>query len=204
MNNINQQLAKAMTSAAGGQVRVPTPRAEMSDDQAKAVAYFYARLSAVYGPEYMRCFPDEKTEAVSKREHGPFIMGYTKAQIEKGIDALHVSRQSGEDKYKWLNIDEVIGLVKSGGNVTGDRVGAYKVFDRRSALTDQTALAKSKKAGASALDSMKELLAEVKATDKRVAVTASRAISHPACESCGYEFDRLLNICEKCGEKRDD
>ena len=204
MDNINQQLAKAMTSAAGGEVRVPTPRAEMSDDQAKAVAYFYARLSAVYGPEYMRCFPDEKTEAVSKREHGPFIMDYTKAQIEKGIDALHVSRQSGEDKYKWLNIDEVIGLVKSGGNVTGDRVGAYKVFDRRSALTDQTALAKSKKAGASALDSIKELLAEVKATDKRVAVTASRAISHPACNSCGYEFDRLLNICEQCGEKRDD
>ena len=204
MNNINQQLAKAMTSAAGGEVRVPTSRAEMTDDQAKAVAYFYARLSAVYGTEYMRCFPDEKTEAVSKREHGPFIMGYTKAQIDKGIDALHVSRQSGEDKYKWLNIDEVIGLVKSGGNVTGDRVGAYKVFDRKSALTDQTALAKSKKAGASALDSMKELLAEVKTTDKRVAVTASRAISHPACNSCGYEFDRLLNICEQCGEKRDD
>ena len=59
---------------------MPTPRAEMSDDQAKAVAYFYARLSAVYGPEYMRCFPDEKTEAVSKREHGPFIMDHTKAQ----------------------------------------------------------------------------------------------------------------------------
>ena len=204
MNNINQQLAKAMTSASGGEVRVPTSRAEMTDDQAKAVAYFYARLSAVYGTEYMRCFPDEKTEAVSKREHGPFIMGYTKAQIDKGIDALHVSRQSGEDKYKWLSIDEVIGLVKSGGNVTGDRVGAYKVFDRKSALTDQTALSKSKKAGASALDSMKELLAEVKTTDKRVAVTASRAISHPACNSCGYEFDRLLNICEQCGEKRDD
>ena len=204
MNNINQQLAKAMTSAAGGEIRVPTSRAEMTDDQAKAVAYFYARLSAVYGTEYMRCFPDEKTEAVSKREHGPFIMGYTKAQIEKGIDALHVSRQSGEDKYKWLNIDEVIGLVKSGGNVTGDRVGAYKVFDRRSALTDQTALAKSKKAGASALDSMKELLAEVKTSPKRVAVSAARAVSHPACESCGYEFDRLLNICEQCGEKRDD
>ena len=81
---------------------------------------------------------------------------------------------------------------------------AYKPFDRKSALTDQTALAKSKKAGASALDSMKELLAEVKTTDKRVAVTASRAISHPACNSCGYEFDRLLNICEQCGEKRDD
>ena len=204
MDNINQQLAKAMTSAAGGQVRVPTPRAEMSDDQAKAVAYFYARLSAVYGPEYMRSFPDEKTEAVSKREHGPFIMGYTKAQIEKGIDALHVSRQSGEDKYKWLNIDEAIGLVKSGGNVTGDRVGAYKVFDRKSALTDQTALAKRKEAGRSALDEMLGIMAEVKTTPKRVPVSAARAISHPACESCGYEFDRLLNICEKCGEKRDD
>jgi predicted Zn-ribbon and HTH transcriptional regulator len=204
MDNINQQLAKAMTSAAGGEVRVPTSRAEMSDDQAKAVAYFYARLSAVYGPEYMRCFPDEKTEAVSKREHGPFIMGYTKAQIEKGIDALHVSRQSGEDKYKWLNIDEVIGLVKSGGNVTGDRVGAYKVFDKKAALTDQTALAKRKVAGRSCLDEMLGSLKEVKRAAPRVPVSAVRAISHPACESCGYEFDRLLNICEKCGEKRDD
>jgi predicted Zn-ribbon and HTH transcriptional regulator len=48
------------------------------------------------------------------------------------------------------------------------------------------------------------MMAEVKTPPKRVAASAARAISHPACESCGYEFDRLLNICEKCGERRDD
>ena len=81
---------------------------------------------------------------------------------------------------------------------------AYKPFDKKTALTDQTALAKRKEAGRSALDEMLGMMAEVKAAPKRVPVSAARAISHPACESCGYEFDRLLNICEKCGEKRDD
>ena len=204
MEDLNKQLAKAMTAAAGGAVRVPTARVDMSDDQAKAVAYFYARLSAIYGTEFMRHYPDETTEAVSKREHGPFIMGYTKAQIDKGMDALHVSRQSGEDKFKWLNIDEAIGLVKSGGNVTGDRVGAYKRFKPLVALTDQTALAKRKVAGRSALDDMLGSLEDTPTPRKRVAVTATRAISHPACTSCGHEFDRLLNICEQCGDKRDD
>ncbi len=81
---------------------------------------------------------------------------------------------------------------------------AYKPFDKSRALTDQTALAKRKVAGRSCLDDMLGSFKEVKTAPKRVAVTATRAISHPACTSCGHEFDRLLNICEQCGEKRDD
>ncbi len=204
MKEIGEVLGKAMMAAAGGEVKVPTGAIDMNADQVDAVAYFYLRLSTIYGTEFLRHFPDEVTEGISKREHGVYVMNYTMAQIDKGMDALHVSRQSGDDKYKWLNIDEAIGLVKSGGNVTGDRVGAYKVFDKKSALTNQTALAKRKVAGRSHLDDMLGMLAEVKIAPKRVAVSATREISHPACESCGYEFDRLLNICEQCEVKRDD
>ena len=81
---------------------------------------------------------------------------------------------------------------------------AYKPFDKSRALTDQTAIAKRKVAGRSCLDEMLGSLEDTPTPRKRVAVSAIRAISHPACTSCGYEFDRLLNICEQCGDKRDD
>ncbi len=195
MQEVGEVLGKAMMAAAGGEVRVPTSGADMTDSQVDAVAYFYLRLSTIYGTEYLRHYPDENTEAVSKREHGVYVMNYTKAQIDKGMDALHVSRQSGDDKYKWLNIDEAIGLVKSGGNVTGDRVGAYKVFDRKKALTDQTTLARRKKAGRSALDEMLDMVADVKQPKKTV---------YAECANCGHKQNELLKTCEKCGRKRDD
>ena len=81
---------------------------------------------------------------------------------------------------------------------------AYKPFDESRALTDQTTLAKRKVAGRSSIDAMLGLLEDTPTPRKRVAVTATRAISHPACTACGFEFDRLLNICEKCGDLRDD
>ena len=80
---------------------------------------------------------------------------------------------------------------------------AYKPFDRASALTDQTALAKRKVAGRSCIDDMLGSLKDVKRPSKRFAVEPDKAISHPACNECGYHFDRLLNICEECGVTKD-
>ena len=160
MNDLTTQLGKAMAAATGGEVRKPTGSAEMTKEQSGAVAYFYARLSTIYGPEYMRNFPDEKTEAISKREHGAYIMDFTKDQIDKGMDALHTSRQYGEEQYKWLNVDEVIGLVRSGGNITGDRVGAYKVFPRSHRLEDQTAKYKRKQEGRKHCEALKGLFGD--------------------------------------------
>jgi len=81
---------------------------------------------------------------------------------------------------------------------------AYKFFDRKKALTDQSTLARRKNAGRESLDDILGTLKEVKSSRRAVAVPATRVISHPACTGCGHEFERLLNECEQCGVKRDD
>ena len=83
----------------------------MNESQRDSVAYFFLRLKATDPQQYDVLLPDEKTEAVIKREYAAHIMNFSREQIDKGIHDWHYQRQQQNPDYRFLNIDQVVGLV---------------------------------------------------------------------------------------------
>lgn len=135
--------------------RAPLSSADLSKEQLGAVVYFFARLRTTDPVQFDTIMPDEKTEALVKREHSRYLKDFTKDQIDRGFDELHRLRQAGDKDYKWLNIDKVIGLIAN-PNTDGKPAGIYKLFAPL-ALPDKTAQEKAKKAGAAQLEAMKAM-----------------------------------------------
>lgn len=122
------QLSSVSKSIAAGR---PMGSQELSKEQRHAIGYFFVRIKAIDPLQYDTLMPDEKTEAVVKREYAPQLASFTTDQIDKGIQALHKERQAFNPEYKFINFDKVIGLIKNGGNVGGVRAGLYSdMYDR--------------------------------------------------------------------------
>lgn len=106
-----------------GKSRQPTTSQSLTEEQVDAVVYFYARLDMTDPTQFKTMFPDKKTEKLSKQEYAPHIISLSKKQIDGAFDQLHKLRQSGNPDYKWLNIDQVIGLCSDQAPA-----GIYKMF----------------------------------------------------------------------------
>jgi hypothetical protein len=115
---------------AGEDVFAKTKSKDLTDNQKTAVKYFFERLHRIYQSEYRRNIPDESTERAIKGEFAHLIMDIPKPVMDRGFDALHDEIKVIDSQYKFMKLDAVIELVKTGGNVHGVHDGAYKVLPR--------------------------------------------------------------------------
>lgn len=150
MKSINELIEKPKTEI--------TER-QYSQAEQDAVAYFFFKLKIVYVTQYKSAFPDDKTERIIKREYAPHICGFTRDQINRGIDALHNARREYPDDWEFMNIDKVIGLVMNPEGY-GDPehcapAGIHKVFPPL--LEDKTKKERAKEVGESELKRLKDL-----------------------------------------------
>ena len=127
MSEISEYIKKVKVNQKS---RAPVSSDQLTENQRQAVGYFFARLRSVDPVQYDAMMPDEKTEAITKREYAQHIMNFTKDQIDNGIDGLHTHRQQNDPDYKFLNIDKAIGLVANNGHKYASRAGIYKEFPK--------------------------------------------------------------------------
>ena len=114
--------------SAGEDVFAKVKSSDLSVEQKQAIKYFFARLSRVYQAEYRRQIPDESSERACKAEFGDRIANINKETMDKGFDSLHNELCSIESDYRFMRLDSVIELIKTGGNAKGCQDGAYRVF----------------------------------------------------------------------------
>lgn len=136
------------------EVKRPVSSDQLTREQRDAVGYFFARLRLFNSTQYDALMPDEKTEALTKREYAQHLIGFSRERIDKGLNAYHEARQSGTKGFEFLDIDRAIGMVKHGGNPEGNPARIHKPFEPL-ALPDKTAQERAKKAGEKELGRLK-------------------------------------------------
>lgn len=92
--------------------KAPLTSDKLTEGQRQAVGYFFIRIKATDPREYDLIMPDEKTERIVKSEYAPYLMNFSKDQIDAGIAQWHELRQMGERDYQFLKIDRLIGLIQ--------------------------------------------------------------------------------------------
>ncbi len=156
MKDLSTVLPGAVAKSLGQDPIAQVRSADLTPEQKGAIKYFYARLERIYLAEYRRQLPDESTERASKSEFGQLIMDIPKATMDKGFDALHEELKITDSQYRFMKLDPVIELIKTGGNVNGHQDGIYKPFPKALPITQEE---KEKRAVAArgAINDMKEL-----------------------------------------------
>lgn len=84
-----------------------------SEQEKDSTAYFFVRLKAVYGAEFMRHFPDVESERISKREWARQIGQYSREQIDGMFSHVKSERMRGNDDYQWLDIGNILAILGS-------------------------------------------------------------------------------------------
>lgn len=112
----------------GNDVFAKVKSEDLSVEQKQAVKYFFERLHRVYQAEYRRHMPDESTQRAVKQEFADRVMNIPKLLMDKGFDSLHDELGNPQSEYRFMKIDAVIELIKTGGNAKGVQDGSYKVF----------------------------------------------------------------------------
>lgn len=123
----NMQTTLAETENQNPQFPLPKGPARsdaFNEPQRQVVAYFFMRLKAADSQQYDVLMPDTNTEQIIKAEYAHHLVNFTPLQIDRGFEQFHKHRQAGDEKYRFLNIDQVIGLIS--GCSTG--VAAHKAF----------------------------------------------------------------------------
>lgn len=92
-----------------------TVQTRLTQGQVDTVGYFFARVRVIYGHQYMVNFPDEATENYAKREFARQVCDIPREIMDKGFQALHRVRQDKPDEWRFIDLDRIIGLVKTGG-----------------------------------------------------------------------------------------
>ncbi len=108
----------------------PVGSEDLSHDQRQAVGYFFTRLKMADSIQYDIICPDSKTEALVKREYASYIANLSQQQIDYGFAKFHEFRQTGDQDFKFISIDKIIGLA-SGKEKAGKwqhGAAAYKAF----------------------------------------------------------------------------
>ena len=75
------------------------------------IAYFFLRLSKIYGVEFTRQLPDDAAIVESKREWGDDLKTYDRGQLDKGISFIKKQRTKGGDGWQFLDIPRCIGAI---------------------------------------------------------------------------------------------
>ncbi|WP_444893614.1 hypothetical protein ACJJIE_03775 [Microbulbifer sp. TRSA001] len=136
------------------ELKRPMGSDELSREQRDSVAYFFLRLSLLNREQYDRQFPDEKTEALAKREYAAHLKDFTREQIDAGMAAYHENRQAGVEGFQFLDADRAIGLIRNGGVGEGNPARIHKLFEPL-ALPDKNAQDRARKSGESELAKMR-------------------------------------------------
>lgn len=139
------------------ELKRPMGSEELHKHERDAVAYFFLRLSLLNREQYDRQFPDEKTEALAKREYAAHVKGFSREQIDKGMAAYHDNRQHGVEGYQFLDVDRAIGLIRNGGIGEGNPARIHRDFEPL-ALPDKQAEEKARQVGKTELEKMRELV----------------------------------------------
>ncbi|WP_323845379.1 hypothetical protein [Microbulbifer magnicolonia] len=138
------------------QLKSPMGSSELKERERDVVAYFFLRLRMINGEQFDRLFPDERTEALAKREYAAHLKDFSREEIDRGIAAYHENRQYGVNGFQFLDVDRAIGLIKNSGLIEGNPARIHKLFEPQ-ALPDKTAEEKSRRAGARELEKMRSL-----------------------------------------------
>ena len=117
-----------------GQTGQSVAVAPLNDQQKDSVVYFFLRLKLTYGNQYSVNMPDEKTESLIKREYARQVFNLTRQKIDKGFDSLHKMRQSDPEKWRFMDIDQVIGVIKNGVEGVARAPGVRETADRLKGL----------------------------------------------------------------------
>ena len=126
MKNINEIVS-------GNQAKAPARR-PLTDDEIQQVGMFFARLRVIYGNQYLVNFPDESTEKFAKMEYARQICAIKPDRLSEGFQALHRQRQQNPQDWKFMDLDRIIGLVKTGGSHWSHRVIEAKDAEQMLAL----------------------------------------------------------------------
>ena len=118
-------------------VYAKTRSSDLTNNQKQAIKYFFGRLQRVYQAEYRRQLPDESTQRACKQEFSHLVMNIPLETMDKGFDALHLELANYESEYRFMKLDPVIELIRTGGNLTGSQAGAYKVFKKALPMSEQ-------------------------------------------------------------------
>lgn len=114
------------------------------------MSYFYQHLKALYLREYSSQFQDARLIAASKREWADRIIGYTKDQIDKGVEWIKSQQVNHEDGWQFLNVGRCVGAIKEANRVRA----AHREFEHL-ALFDKSAQERAEKAGQAVLGDLK-------------------------------------------------
>lgn len=107
------------------------PQLPLADYEKDTIAYFFAKLKLTDQRFYNQAMPDEKTEAITKRDYSNQLRYLTNEQIDKGFTELRRLMAANHPEYKFMTIPKAIGLCDGTAAVItqeGVQVGAHKVL----------------------------------------------------------------------------
>ncbi len=107
------------------------PQLPLADYEKDTIAYFFAKLKLTDQRFYTQAMPDEKTEAITKRDYANQLRYLTNEQIDKGFTELRKLMAANHPEYKFMTIPKAIGLCDGTAAVIvqeGVQVGAHKVL----------------------------------------------------------------------------
>ncbi len=87
-------------------------------EERQPIAFFFMRLSEIYGIEYNRQIPDTDAEIRSKREWGDELKHYNRPQLEKGLKFIKDQMAAGYDRWEFLNLGRCIGAIREANRST--------------------------------------------------------------------------------------
>ena len=152
MEKINQLLSNPRQIVEQqSQPQPTTTNGQLTSEQRDSVAYFFFRLSTVYGSKYHQQFPNEEAVKLAKREWAEQIGKFSRGQIDAMFSNVKAMMIAGDDEWAWPEIGRILSSVVE----TWER-RAHRPFPAN-ALPDLTKKERARRAGAKALEEMKSL-----------------------------------------------
>jgi len=110
MENINDLSNMVVSNARSGQAE-PVTQSKFTKEERAPIAYFFVRLSEIYGTEYSRQLVDNHAETCAKREWGDKLKHYDRAQLEKGMEYIKNLIVDDDEGWKFMNIGRCVGAI---------------------------------------------------------------------------------------------
>lgn len=109
MRDINDIANMVISDVRSGSQDRPS---KFTKEERAPIAYFFVRLSDIYGVEYKRQLPDMESETRAKREWGDSLKHYDRAQLDKGIEFIKKQLINSEDNWQFLNVGRCVGAIR--------------------------------------------------------------------------------------------
>ena len=110
MENISDIANNVVSNTTTGQQ--PEHQSRFTKEERAPIAYFFVRLSEIYGIEYNRHVPDSAAEVKLKREWGDDLKHYTKPQLDKGLAFIKKQMTDGSGEWVFLNVGRCIWAIR--------------------------------------------------------------------------------------------